>query len=151
VYGRNSQGAVRYDHYASELSLLYINILACLELQVLEAMAGREPQVAIYRWTQVQTDIQRSRSVADHLWFPDGRPHAFDQVQEANRRGVTAEGKLVPFTERPRPEDLSDDEVLYYANPLRRLIHMHSGVNELTGFAWQSPWYRPNALLRSID
>ena len=45
VYGRNRpSGAPRYNHYASELALLYINKIASEELKVLQRMAKRPPE-----------------------------------------------------------------------------------------------------------
>jgi hypothetical protein len=72
-------------------------------------------------------------------------------VQEANRRGTTRDGQVVPFDKRPKPEDLVDDEVHYYANPLRRIIELHYSQHEMTGFPYSSPWNRPDAMLRRMD
>jgi hypothetical protein len=58
---------------------------------------------------------------------------------------------LIPWKERPKPADLADDEILYYPNPLRRLINLHSGQNEMTGFPYVSPWQRSDAMYRAMD
>jgi hypothetical protein len=79
-----------------------------------------------------------------------GPPQTFDRVEEANRRGVLPGGELVPRDER-KPEDIPDDEVRYYENPLKRLIGMPHGIDEMSGFQWPSPWFRGEARQRSFD
>lgn len=150
VYGRNTQ-SVHEDHYAAELVLLYVLTLARLELEAFDAMTERAPTVGLQGREEIRARTQQARALSAHLWFPTGPPHAFDRVEEANRRGVSSGGELVPWGDRPKPEDIPDDEVRYYENPLKRLINMHGGINELSGFQWPSPWFRGDALQRSID
>jgi hypothetical protein len=151
MHGRNFPKAIRYDHYASELALLYVITFARLELEVFEAMTCRVPVVDLGGWDAVRADIARGEALSSHLWFPRGTPHAYDRVQEANRRGVTRQGAIVPMAERPKPGDLTDEDVLYYSNPLRRIIAMHSHLEEMTGFTYISPWPRDDAFLRRTD
>lgn len=151
IYGRNIPAvSPRYDHYASELILLYAHTLARLELEALEAMASREPSVVLAQWDDVMEDMAASRAMNAYFWFPKGDPTMFDRVEEANRRGIMNR-QLVPMSERPAPDQIRLEEVRYYKNPLRRLILMHLGINEMTGFAWHSPWPRPDAFTRSMD
>lgn len=151
IYGRNIPSiAPNYDHYASELILLYAHTFARLELEALKAMASREPTVGLAGWEQVSGDMAASQAATDYLWFPRGAPTMFDRVEEANRRGVVNR-QLVPMSERPRPDEIPASEVRYYRNPLRRLVLMHLGINEMTGFAWPSPWPRSDAFSRSMD
>jgi hypothetical protein len=49
------------------------------------------------------------------------------------------------------PNSLTDDEVLYYANPLRRIIDLHWHQEELLGFTYISPWPRADAMMRIMD
>ncbi|MDP9201133.1 MAG: hypothetical protein M3P26_04270 [Gemmatimonadota bacterium] len=151
VYGRNLPTRLRYDHYASELILLYIITIARLELEVFKEMTRREPKVDLVGWDGVRADMERGEALASHLWFPQGSPHFYDRVQEANRRGQGRDGRPVRWDERPRPEDLSDEEVLYYSNPLRRIIALHAGENELTGFSFIPAWMRSDARQRGMD
>ena len=151
IYGRNSPKVAGFDHYASELALLYIITIASLELEVFERMSQRDPQVGLKRWEAIRADTDRGRLLSTHLWFPRGSPHQFDRVQEANRRGVGEGRRLLRIDERPRPEDLADDDIRYYANPLQRIIRLHAHANELTGFPYVSPWPRPDAWRRSMD
>ena len=113
-------------------------------------MCQREPTVGLSQRHEILTYLQRAQAFTNYLWFPKGPPTTYDRVQEANRRGVRTDG-IVPWAERPKPDELADADVSYYDNPLQRLIQMHAGVNELTGFPWASPWYRSDALMRGLD
>jgi hypothetical protein len=150
VYGRNRpSGAPRYDHYASELGLLYVNKLGAAELKWLKRMAARTPRVRLEDWIRVDAHVRRADDAAAHLWFPGvDEPHMYDRVEEANSRGVRSGGRLVPMNRRPTPGDLKPSQIRYYRNPLRRLIRMHESFQELTGFAYISPWPREDARFR---
>lgn len=151
VYGHNRPtGAPRYDHYAAELALLYINKLGAAELKFLKRMTTRTPRVRLYDWPTVENHISAADAGAAHLWFPGvDEPHAFDRVEEANSRSLRGDGQLIPIRRRSRPEDLKSRQVCYYRNPLRRLIKMHVSYEELiTGFAYVSPWPREDARFR---
>lgn len=148
VYGRNRPTvAPRYDHYASELVLLYINKIASEELKVLERMTRRAPPVGLTDWPSVEAHIKTADAVAAHLWFPGDRPHQFDYVAEANSRALRGD-KPVPMNRRPTPAQLKEAQIRYYRNPLRRLIGTHQSFFEYTGFAYESPWPREDARFR---
>ncbi len=152
VVGRNRPPSLRYDHYVSELILLYIITVARLELEVFAEMTSRDPVVNLAGWDEVRADMERGEALAAHLWFPRGSPHIFDRVQEANHRGVGPDGRsLLAMTKRPKPDDLAEDDILYYVHPLRRLINLHTRQNELTGFSYVSPWQRSDAWSRAMD
>lgn len=146
VYGRNRpSGAPRYDHYASELVLLYVNKIAAAELRYLKRMSTRTPRAALHAWPMVEAHIEAADAEAAHIWFPGvDQPHAYDRVQEANSRGLRG-WRQVPMNRRPRPDDLSPRQIRYYRNPLRRLIDMHLSFQGLTGFGYVSPWHRDDA------
>ncbi len=148
VYGRNRpRGVHRYDHYSSELLLLYINHIAAAELRALGEMAGRTPRIGLADWSSVVTHIQSAEAAANHLWFPGGEPHQFDRVKEANSRAWY--GSNAATSEPPMPPDqITDDEVGYYRDPFTRLIRMHTSLPELVGFTYISPWPRVDALSR---
>jgi hypothetical protein len=121
-----------------------------MELDVFEEMTRREPGVGLTSWDQVRADMDRGETLASHLWFPRGVPHAYDRVQEANRRGQTPERGMVSWDERPKPDELADDEVFHYANPMRRIIALHAHNDEMTGFYYYSPWPRADATTRRL-
>ena len=148
VYGHNRpSNAPSYDHYSSELALLYINKIAAQELKALKRMASRPPRVTLYAWETVEAHVAASDKAAAHLWFPGDQPDTFDYVEEANSRGLR-NGQPVPAHRRPTPDDLSARQVRYYRNPLTRLIRMHQSFQELTGFGYVSPWPREDARFR---
>jgi hypothetical protein len=147
LYTRNVPAREQvYDHFASELALLYVNTLAALELRALEEMSGREPQVRILGLDDIRRVISHAEAVSAHLWFPGGTPHEFDRVEEANHRGLV-NGHLVPVSapERLRPDQLTDEDLRYYRNPLARVKKLHYTVHEMTGFPYISPWPRGDA------
>jgi hypothetical protein len=148
LYSRNRPAlAPRYDHYASELVLLYINKIASEEIKVLKRMAARPPTVGLTDLSSLESHIKTADTLAAHLWFPGDSPHQFDYVEEANSRGLK-KGKLVPMQGRLPPDQLKISQIRYYRNPLRRLIRMHQSFVEWTGFAYQSPWSRQDARAR---
>jgi hypothetical protein len=58
VYGHNSPKDYGYDHFASELGLLYIITIARLELEIFEEMTSREPRVRLADWDDVRRDME---------------------------------------------------------------------------------------------
>jgi hypothetical protein len=150
LYSRNLPMSLGYDHYVSELILLYVTTIARLELGVFEEMTTRAPEVELHGWDDVREDMRLGEELAAHLWFPRGSPHSFDRIQEANRRGVGADGRPMRLDERIKPQELADNDVLYYANPLKRLVRMHANENELTAFPYVSPWPRGDAQIRGL-
>jgi hypothetical protein len=105
VYGHNRPtGAPRYDHYASELVLLYVNKIAAEELKFLKRMAPRRPRVRLYDRPTVEVHIHGADAAAAHLWFPGDQPHNFNYVEEANSRGLR-KGGIVPRERADHPPD----------------------------------------------
>lgn len=148
IYGRNRpSGAPRYDHYASELILLYIIKIASEELKALKKMAWRPPRIRLADWEAVEGRIRTADALAEQLWFPGGRPHRFDYVEEANSRGVRG-NRILGADQRVAPHELKASQLRYYRNPLRRLVKMHSSFREVTGFSYVSPWERADAFYR---
>jgi len=52
AYGRNPPITLKYDHYTSELILLYVITIARLELEIFEAMSNQEPRVNLGAGTE---------------------------------------------------------------------------------------------------
>lgn len=155
VYGRNRPKSWgRYDHYTSELVLLYIVEIAAAELTALGKMAARAPRLKLADWPAVLTDIKTAKAAAVHFWFPGEMPHEFDRVKEANarlwhgRRGLPTH---FPPKNVIRPDQLTVEQIRYYRNPLARLIAMHDSANEMMGFSYLSPWPRADARFRRLQ
>jgi hypothetical protein len=149
IYGQSSPViAPQYDHYCSELGLLYVNIFALRELEAFGRMSRRTPRVRLDAWDEVMRGVGVATALTKHLWFPPGgTPHIFDRVETANHRGVRGR-KLVDPSKRIPPAAIPPSGVRYYRNPLLRLIRMHASFTELTGFSYKSPWERVDAVHR---
>jgi len=156
VYGQRVHGAwPTAEHYAMELRLGYVCVIAIDELRDFERMTQREPRVDLDGWDAVIRDLARGEAHIAHLWMP-GRPsYDYDRVNEANRRVSDAydlqhaAGTPLTRPDIPDPRRLTDDEVRYYPDPLRRLVRVHSTTTEMTtGLTWQSPWPREDARFR---
>jgi hypothetical protein len=119
---------------------LYVASLAAAELRLLNGMEDRLPPVRIARRDEVDARVAEAEAAAAHLWFPGGRPHEYDRFAELNRRHWRARRA----GEAPPTNELADEEVPYYRDPLGRLQEMHRSSHELTtGLVYQSPWPDP--------
>lgn len=149
VYGRNVQDWPRYDHYSSELVLLYANVIAVRELRAFQQMTTRPPLVDTAGWDSVDEASVLSERLTSHFWFIDQQPTAYDYAQAANTRTfrMRSDGDL--DTAPVQPTDLAEEDIPYYQNPLARLVGLHSSVNEMTtGVGYLSPWPRGDTHLR---
>jgi len=143
------------EHFAEELALLYVCTFAIDELQDFERMAQRAPQVDLSAWDAVRTRLEVAEAEIAHFWAPGRRPYSYDRVHEAIQRVFEAydaqHAAGVPLTVPPSmdPGTLADDDVRYYPDPLRRLIRLHAGLNEVMARqSWSSPWPRHDAQFR---
>ena len=144
-----TQGAWNtFDHYSSELALLYIVILGGRELRALIHGLTRPPRAKISDPDSLRTLVRHADLISRHMWFPGQPPHDFDRVQEANNRKVIGRKLPASLATRTPPDQVRSGTIRYYRNPLRRLIRLHSSANELTGFSYTSPWHRRDAFLR---
>jgi hypothetical protein len=154
VYGRARPRRRGYDHYASELLLLYIVEIAAAELTALGKMATRTPRLKLAHWRTVVADIKTAKAATAYFWYPGGQPHDFDRVKEANARMWYATKDLptqFPPKRITKPDQLKDDQIGYYRNPFRRVIQMHIQGQELMGFTYVSLWPRADAQQRLIQ
>ena len=132
---------VIYNHYLSELALLYICHLLSMHLSH-----------AIYylRWRNIKlkNEIKVYRSLCkkvegdfSYFWFIFNKPHQYDRYVHANRK-CNYKKKLFY-----RPEDVRLGDVRYHDNPLGRLKQLHQSQSELTsGNSFTSPFPRDDAL-----
>ena len=130
-----------YNHYLSELALLYICHLLAMHLQhAIYYLRWRaiklKNEIKIYRslCTKVESDFS-------YFWFIFNKPHLYDRYAHANRK-CNYKKKLFY-----RPEDIRLGDVRYYDNPLYRLKQLHQRQRELTtGNIFDSPFPRNDAL-----
>jgi hypothetical protein len=130
-----------YDHYLSELALLYICHLLSMHLQ---------HAIYYFRWRNIklknEVKVYRSlyKKVAEdfgYFWFIFNKPHQYDRYVHANHK-CNYEKKLFY-----RPEDIRPGDVRYYDDPLGRLKRLHQNQRELmTGNVFISPFPRDDAL-----
>ncbi|MBB0242696.1 hypothetical protein FNQ90_00875 [Streptomyces alkaliphilus] len=147
LYGRNAWDWPVYDHYSSELTLLYAVVLAVKELRSFYAMTQRPPMVGISNWVEIERLCDKAWSLSSHFWFPGHEPHEYDRFQEANRRGFRGWRSGCRSVENPAT--LPTEEIGYYVNPLERLVRLHSSQSEMiTGLTYRSPWHRSDAQFR---
>jgi len=155
LYGRLGGGWPKEDHYAEELVLLYACSLAIDELRVFERMTENEPRVDLADWHEVRREVATAEVQIAHFWAPGRRPFSYDRATEANQRvfdAVAAQQEAGVVVQRPPtsgPETITDDQIRYYPDPLRRLVQLHAGFTEMTtGVSWPSPWPRHDARYR---
>ncbi len=136
---------VAYDHYASELVLLYAIALATREISAFVSMTNQPPAVALDNRAQLEELIELGISATSHLWWPPDPPPLFDREEDAVIRVGQDRGKHP----RPVPEEalnaIPDEEVLYYSDPLERLRQMHLAGRGYPWIHFRSPWPRADA------
>jgi hypothetical protein len=118
IYGYNHTLEVpRYDHYASELCLLYITYIAISELRNFLSMCARPPKVSFQNLEKTKEHIKQSEQVIFYFWPPGGEPHYYDRVKEANQRYFDAYPQKTQQAVID-PKTLENNEIRYYSNPL---------------------------------
>lgn len=141
TYGRNALlGWPKYDHYSSELVLLYAITLGALELRNFIGALEQRPVPRLANADMVEQVLEVAQSVTSYFWFLGANPHAYDTWKAHNEAAfrVQRAGGTTGLPAEPVP-----DEVPYPADPLRRLVAMHGSAHELmTGLVYASPWPR---------
>jgi hypothetical protein len=144
---RNYPPNLAYDHYVSEILLLYCCRIALQEVNDIRAMVLKPPAVGL-----TIPDLPALEGVnvlSAYLWFLGGHPHAYDRYNDANERCFAEFRKHNTRTGFVRPEELEEGDVRYYTDPLSRLVRLHSSSHEMiTGYAFRSPWERDDARFR---
>jgi hypothetical protein len=148
VYGGNTPRPLgAFDHYADELCLLYVLVLAAAELEVFGRMARRRPRLKLADWPTVERDVADARLASEYFWFLSGGPHVYDRIEELHTR---MERRKRPWTlPRVNPVSLPAERVRFYSNPLRRLVALHRSSQEfISGQVFPSPFERADARFR---
>jgi hypothetical protein len=125
--------------------VLYVITLAAAELDSFGRMARRDPKLGLRDWEAVERDVREARRAASYFWFLGGEPTMFDRIETVH----TPPGARDPKGGRPRYDPRTIKRVRYYADPMDRLVRLHSSFQELsTGLVYQSPFDRPDARFR---
>ncbi len=146
TYGRDaSMGWPRYDHYCSELVLLYALALGALEILNFLPVVKTKPGVSLADPDRIDLVLRVAESSSTHFWFLGTNAHPYDLWKAHN----TAFFQLFKDGQLTTPQPPPPDEVPYPTDPLRRLIEMHASTTEvLTGLTYLSPWPREDARFR---
>jgi len=129
-----------YNHYFSELALLYICYLLSMHLQhALHYLRWRSIRLR-NRKRLYQLICHRVEDDFGYFWFIFNKPHQYDRYAHANRKCNPRRGIFY------RPEDIKLGNVRYYDDPLYRLKQLHQSQRELTtGNSFDSPFPRRDA------
>jgi hypothetical protein len=148
IYGRNYPDRMgSFDHYASELAILYVITIAAAEVEIYGRMTRRPPRLELAHWDAVESDVRAARLASSHFWFLGDGPTMLDRIDTIH----TPPGRSKPKVGRPRinPASLPDGRVRYYSDPLDRLVRLHKTEAEMTtGLVYHSPFERNDARLR---
>jgi len=146
TYGRDaSMGWPRYDHYCSELVLLYALALGALEVRNFPPVLDTHPGASLADPDQIDEVLRAAESSASHFWFLGTNVHSYDVWQAHNQ----ASFRLFKAGQLTVPTAPAPDKIPYPVDPLRRLIEMHRNTEELlTGLYYQSAWPREDAWFR---
>jgi hypothetical protein len=131
IYGHNTPAPVgRYDHYSSELVLLYVTTIALEELTAFARMTRRPPKAGLRDWAKVEAEIAAADAAIAYFWFLRGEPQTIDQINEFHTRLTRRKQprKVAP----PDPSLIPTARIRYYRNPFTRLVELHRGWQELT-------------------
>jgi hypothetical protein len=130
----------QFDHYGSEIALLYVVSIAAAELDTFMRMCRHAPRLGLRGWDDIATEVRDARLAASHFWFLGGEPQVLDRLDTVH---TPAGGD--PNWGRPGRDwrKLRDRDVQYYADPLDRLVRLHHGWSEMSsGLVYNSPFQR---------
>jgi hypothetical protein len=148
IHGGNfPDGMGSFNHYASEIVLLYAITIAATEIEIFGRMARRAPPLRLREWEQVESEVREARLASAYFWFLGGEPTTLDRLDTVH----TPPGTSKPKWGRPRrdPAKLRDVSVNYYPDPFDRLVRLHHGWQELsTGLVYRSPFEAPHETRR---
>jgi len=133
---RSTRVSLSYNHYHSELGLLYVCHLAAMFL-TLALGYSRRWKICVDAVDTYQALVERVDTAYGYFWFIFNKPHLYDRYQDANRLSDHRKTKFV------RPEDLKDGQVRYHEDPLARLRQLHCTTTEISsGNTFVSPFPR---------
>ncbi len=130
-----------FDHYGSEIALLYVIALATAELEIFMRMCRRWPRLGLRGRDDIAAEMRDARLASAYFWFLGGEPQILDRLDTVH----TPPGEKDPKWGRPSRDwrKLRPWEVQYYADPLERLVRLHHGWSEMsTGLVYVSPFQR---------
>lgn len=137
-----SEALISYNHYYSELALLYICHLLSMYLGHAIYYLTKWRHIHVKNEEVYRSLCQKVEEDFGYFWFIFNKPHQYDRFAYANRKSNL---KRKIFY---RPEDVMLRDIRYYDNPIYRLKQMHQSQHELTtGNVYNSPFPRSDALI----
>jgi len=137
-----SGALISYNHYYSELALLYICHLLSMYLGHAIYYLTKWRHIHVKNEEIYRSLCQKVEEDFGYFWFIFNKPHQYDRFAHANRKSNFK--KKIFY----RPEDVRLRDIRYYDNPLYRLKQMHQSQHELTtGNVYDSPFPRSDALI----
>lgn len=137
-----SGALISYNHYYSELALLYVCHLLSMYLEHVICYLTKWRHIRVKNKEIYCSLCQKTEEGFDYFWFIFNKPHQYDRFAHANRKSNFK--KKIFY----RPEDVRLRDVRYYDNPLYRLKQMHQSQHELTtGNVYNSSFPRGDALI----
>lgn len=130
-----------YDHYLSELALLYICHLLSMHLKHTIYYIRKWGRIKLKNERKLYSKLcQKVEAEFGYFWFIFNKPHQCDIFDYANRK-CNYKKKIFYH-----PEDIRLGDVRYYDDPLYRLKRLHQTSHELTtGNIYISPFHRDDA------
>lgn len=146
LYGRQLDGREpHYDHYASELALLYVITFAALELENYRDGVRKALGVDLPDAQETDRDLRAARNVTNYFWFIGTNPNGWDFHAQANRLAIQRmrDGNIGEVGAQ-EPADAP-----FPTDPLLRLIQQHRNSHgRVEGMEFVSPWPRNDASRR---
>ena len=148
LYGRNTPDRMgTFDHFASELCLLYVITIAAVELEAYGRMTRRTPAIGLSGWDDVMLDVREAQLASSYFWFLGDGPTMLDRIDTVH----TPRAREKPKFGRRKidPAQLPVARIRYYSDPMERLVRLHQSSQEMTtGLYFQSPFERSDARFR---
>lgn len=148
IFGGNTPDRMgMFDHYASELVLLYVIAIAAAEIEVYGKMARRPPRLVLRDWEAIVAEVREAQQASSYFWFLSGAPEDFDRIDTVHT--PPGDARLKWGAPRRDPAKIRPTRVHYYRNPLERLVKLHQSNREMsTGLVYRSPFERQDARRR---
>ncbi len=134
-YINSPEEIYNYDHYLSELALLYIAFLLRYFLEEIIGYLSKNFKID----EEFEKSLFEGFEDFDYFWFLKEKPHTYDEHEYLTIKNHAKQTRDVEL----------DDEIPYYKNPLQRLVGLHTSKHELTtGSVYNSPLHRKDALFK---
>ena len=124
-----------YDHYVSELALLYVAFLLKYLIEEILAYLPKRFIIDVNYKNNLLVGFEKF----SYFWFLKEEPHEYDKHKHLTLKQHAKEQRGIELGEEPT----------YYKNPLNRIVGLHGSEHELTtGSIFNSPFQRKDSFLK---